>query len=222
MRTYIQELAVDSTSLMDSCEVLLKHHSNFICEEVRGDIYRKCHDFVKAECTTKQEAVDYLEEKIGADPKMKNIVMRKILANFDVVDKETKEAEEMVKIKEKLADLEAGVEQTKENVKDVEHKIAKCSNCKMFDCKEGELVKAKLVQPGLKVKSSISAYHACSYHRHPQLSATYGNAKLSVPLGTTGVLREDFSVEWMYTNGNKVRCNCTKHSNFNNILYRCK
>ena len=112
IRSLIQKLEMKETGLLDIFKVLLKHHTNFICEEICADIYSKCLAFLKAEkwWYTKVEAQKYLEEKIGRDTRMKKII-GKVLANFDLEGEKTKQAEEIAKGKLPIVEVEMSVDE---------------------------------------------------------------------------------------------------------------
>ena len=170
------------------------------------------------------EFTNYVEEIIGNELKLKNIVALKLIKEFIRMNKESESTDEITAIKKRLIEMEArenDIRKRDENkITDLqkrmslcETKIVKCSNCRCLDCQHDILVQN--VHAGMKVRS-YGPGHIC------RKDLGEGEAPvLHIPRDTVGFLDNNVSVEWNIKGG-KVKCTCAKKtSGWENVVYKC-
>ena len=227
----------------DTFQLLVKYDDHYDLEDVCADIYSKCVKSIVEKCAEDPsdlsvgvaEFIDYLEEIIGDDLELKNIVTTKLIKEFIRLNKETETTDDIAIMREQLVQMEARekeklkelvstqrrdekrIDSLKSSVTDLnkrmclrEKQIVKCSNCRSVDCKRG--IHVKNLFSGMKVRSD-GIGHTCSKH--------LGDAQVYLPKGTEGILKSDFTIEWSY-NGEKINCKCSsKISGWDNVVYNC-
>ena len=84
VRSYIQKAELNLYT--DTFKLLLKYDDHYDLENVTGDVYKNCAKSIAEKCAVDDiEFNDYVEEIIGDDLQMKNVVCNK-LARYNVIE----------------------------------------------------------------------------------------------------------------------------------------
>ena len=231
VRSYIRK--TDINLYTDTFQLLVKYDDHYVLENVCTDIYQKCVKSIADKCAVDSiEFSNYVEEIIGDDLVMKNIVLKKLTAEFADLNKEyetkdelstlkrrldeidTREAKKFCEMKELLAatdkkiinvqktdqegiskidSLTKSVAVLQQKLSKREKEIAKCSNCKYFDCKHEEEI--NLLSVGMKVKVSKNK-HACK-----AITINGISKDVVIPADTDGLMKEDLNIEFHLKSG---------------------
>ena len=158
VRSYIKAANIDE--YIDIFKVLIKYDDNYILENVCSDVYRKCVKSIRDKCTLDNlRFSDYMEEISRDDPDIQNIVLLRLRAELDAMDKKTatkndikslkeeievnegKRSTEIQKLKEKVTtatknktEIQNEVNSLKRKLEEIESKDAK-KHCKMTELK---------------------------------------------------------------------------------------
>jgi len=158
VRSYIKAANIDE--YIDTFKVLIKYDDNYILENVCSDVYRKCVKSIRDKCTLDNlRFSDYMEEISRDDPDIQNIVLLRLRAELDAMDKKTatkndikslkeeievnegKRSTEIQKLKEKVTtatknktEIQNEVNSLKRKLEEIESKDAK-KHCKMTELK---------------------------------------------------------------------------------------
>ena len=222
MRSYIQRVGINLYT--DTFQILVKYDDHYHLEDVCADIYRKCVKSIKQKCELDDvEFTSYVEDIIGEDLEMKNIVLKKLTQYYgiereldtepydkDVVMKkleklEAKEEENNAKVKRRFKDVENAYDSLKRKFKNFKEELDKCKNCRSVCCKSGDRVEQ--FQYDLKVKANNM--HTCEHY--------ISEEGLVIKEGTKGVMK-DLGITW--DDGSYCKCN-SKSLDFFDIGYNC-
>ena len=101
VRCYIQEAEINLYT--DTFQMLVKYDDHYYLENVCADVYRKCVLRISEKCVVDGiEFSSYVEEIIGDDLQMMNIVYKKLTAEFANLNKESETNDELSTLKRKL------------------------------------------------------------------------------------------------------------------------
>ena len=242
VRSYIQQADIKETPCFDTFKILVKYDNDFVCEDLCGDIYRKCTQTIAEHLEDEGEFITAVEDVIGDDLEMKSNVLKRMKLEFAALKTETNAADDTSSLKRKFEEMEDGEEETvskhtklldstksqlkkdqmpdaKQNkVSETEKDITKCSNCGHVDCRDGQLVNR--FRFGFTSSRVVSLGHLCTAYPGGEEAA-----EIEVIEGIEGIQKIS-GIAWDYGFGKVLICNCKQrgfcNAGYHNVVYKCK